>query len=384
LLRMAMTAANFTGGEAEDLRRAMGFKRSEVRMREIEIKLRRGMEQNGIGKEAQEEIIKQITAFAQYGFPESHAASFALIAYASAYIKCYYLGAFTAALLNNQPMGFYSAATIVKDAQRHGLRVKPADVLRSDWRCTLERAVDQHGAYTPALRIGLRYVHGLRQTTAEAIVRERQRAPFSGIEDLTKRVAELQKAELVTLSEIGALNSLGKEIHRRSALWQVERAARPSGPLLEAIPEEPDPSPLARMSDEERLVADFRGSGLTAGRHPMAYCRAALDAQKVKRASDLARLADGSYTSVAGCVIVRQRPGTAKGFVFLSIEDETGIANVILKPDLYEKYRLVINREKFLRVEGLLQNQDNVVSIKASRVLPITVSAAEMQSHDYH
>ena len=384
LLRMAMAAANFTGGEAEDLRRAMGFKRSEVRMREIEIRLRSGMEQNGIGKEAQEEIIKQITAFAQYGFPESHAASFALIAYASAYIKCYYLAAFTAALLNNQPMGFYSAATIVKDAQRHGLRVKPIDVLRSEWLCTIERAVDKHGVDVLCLRIGLRYVHGLRQTTAEALVREREREPFTGIEDLTKRVPKLQKSELVTLGEIGALNSLGKEIHRRTALWQVERAARPSGPLLDSIPEQPDPSPLPRMTDEERLVADFHGSGLTAGQHPMAYCRAALDSLKVKRAIDLARLADGAYTSVAGCVIVRQRPGTAKGFVFLSIEDETGIANVILKPDLYEKYRLVINREKFLRIEGLLQNQDNVVSIKASRVLPITISAADMQSHDYH
>src|SRR5579864_7956336 len=170
LLRMAMIAANFTGGEAEDLRRAMGFKRSECKMQEIEVKLRRGMEQNGISKETQEEIITQITSFAQYGFPESHAASFALIAYASAYLKCHYLAAFTAALLNNQPMGFYSAATIVKDAQRHGLKVKPINALQSEWLCTIEERQDKAGGNVPCLRIGFRYVRGLRQASAEALV----------------------------------------------------------------------------------------------------------------------------------------------------------------------------------------------------------------------
>ena len=332
LLRMAMTAANFTGGEAEDLRRAMGFKRSESRMREIEVKLRHGMEQNGIGKETQEEIITQITSFARYGFPESHAASFALIAYASAYLKCHYLAAFTAALLNNQPMGFYSAATIVKDAQLHGLRVKPINALRSEWLCTIEDGQDKSGKNVQSLRIGFRYVRGLRQASAEALVRERRSSIFTDINDLVRRVPELQKPELVTLSEIGALNSLGERIHRRSALWQVERASRRVGPLLESIAELPEASPLQQMSDEERLVADFHGSGMTAGPHPMSYCRARLDAMNVKRACDLARIRDGEYTRVAGCVIARQRPGTAKGFVFLSLEDETGIANVIVRP----------------------------------------------------
>jgi len=384
LLRMAMIAASFTGGEAEDLRRAMGFKRSESRMREIEVKLRRGMDQNGIKGETQEEIITQITSFAQYGFPESHAASFALIAYASAYLKCHYLAAFTAALLNNQPMGFYSPATLVKDAQRHGLRVKPIDARYSEWRCTLDRDPDREGKTAPCLRIGFRYVRGLRQAAAESIVRQRQVRPFAGIEDLVKRVPDLQKSELVTLSEIGALNGLGQKMHRRSALWQVERAARPAGPLLESIPELADASPLQQMTDEERLVADFHGSGMTAGPHPMSYCRARLDLLKVKRACDLHGIQDGEHTRVAGCVIARQRPGTAKGFVFLSLEDETGIANVIVHPDLYEKHRLIINREKFLRVDGILQNQDRVVSIKASQVMPIVISAAETESHDFH
>jgi error-prone DNA polymerase len=381
---MAMAAANFSGGEAEDLRRAMGFKRSESRMQQIEIKLRAGMRRNGIDATTQEEIITQITSFARYGFPESHAASFALIAYASAFLKCHYLAAFTAALLNNQPMGFYSPATIVKDAQRHGLKVRPIDVLRSNWLCTLEPYTNKNGNEVPCLRVGLRYVRGLRQRSAEALVRERNIKAFSAIAELVQRVPEMQKSELTSLSEIGALNSLGTAIHRRTALWQVERAARPAGPLLDSLPDDSQESPLQRMTDEERLVSDFRGSGLTVGPHPMAYCRKALAAMNIKRACDLEHVADGEYTRVAGCVIARQRPGTAKGFVFLSVEDETGIANVIIHPELYQKYRLIINREKFLRVEGILQNQDSVISIKAARVMPVAVSAAETESHDYH
>jgi len=384
LLKLSMIAANFSGGEAEDLRRAMGFKRSEERMREIETKLRSGMAQNGISPEAQEEIITQITSFAKFGFPESHAASFALIAYASAFLKVHYLAAFTAALLNNQPMGFYSPATIVKDAQLHGLKVKPIHVLHSDWLSTLEKSVNKEGKEVPCLRIGFRYVRGLREAPAQEIVRERQKQSFNGIEDLIRRVPDLQKAEIVTLSEIGALNSLGKDLHRRSALWQVERAARQAGPLLDAIPEQLDFSPLHKMTDEERLIADFHGSGMTTGPHPMTYCRAELAKANVKSARDLGRIPDGQYTKTAGCVIARQRPGTAKGFVFLSLEDETGIANIIVKPDLYEKCRLTINRAKFLRVDGVLQNQDGVISIKASRVLPLSVTSANTDSHDYH
>ncbi|MGH9690632.1 MAG: DNA polymerase III subunit alpha [Candidatus Acidiferrales bacterium] len=383
LLRMAMIAANFTGGEAEDLRRAMGLKRSEERMLKIEEKLRSGMTQNGFSPETQEEIITQITSFARYGFPESHAASFALLVYASAYLKQHYLAAFTAALLNNQPMGFYSPAVLVHDAQLHGLRVKPINALHSEWNCTIEHTV-KDDTDVPCLRMGFRYVRGMRQIAADKIVFERQRLPFEGVDDFVRRIPELQKAELVTLSEIGALNSLAEGVHRRTALWQVERAARPAGPLLDAIPEKMELLPLRQMTDEERLVADFHGSGMSTGPHPMSYCREALSKLQVKRACDLARLPDGQYTRVAGCVIARQQPGTAKGFVFLSLEDETGISNVIVNPDLYEKYRKVINREKFLRVEGVLRNQDHTISIKASRVFPIAITSAETQSHDFH
>ena len=431
LLRLAMIAANFTGGEAEDLRRAMGFKRSQARMREIEAKLRTGMTQNGISPKAQEEIILSITSFALYGFPESHAASFALIAYASAYLKCRYLAAFTAALLNNQPMGFYSPATIVKDAQRHGLKLLPVDVTVSEWNCTLENCVarapspatvgESSHAKGSALRMGLRYVRGLREEAAQALLRERTRVPFASIHDLTRRVPELRKDELTTLAEIGALNSIGSQskdcrlkiakpnqseiynlkseisshsqpesrnsklhFHRRDALWQVERAVRASGPLLENQLEPDSHSPLQPMNHEERLVADFHGTGLTVGPHPMAYRRQWLNAMGIRRASDLRNIPSGKRLRIGGCVITRQRPGTAKGFVFLSIEDETGVANAIVTPDLFHQNRLLLTSERFLAIEGILQNQDNVISVKAERVLPLFVTKAETVSHDFH
>jgi error-prone DNA polymerase len=465
LLRIAMIAANFSGGEAEELRRAMGFKRSMERMKEIEARLREGMTHNGIAPAAQEEIILSITSFALYGFPESHAASFALLAYASAYLKCHYLGAFTAALLNNQPMGFYHPATIVKDAQRHGLKVLPVDVTQSDWLCTLEKenqlsvpGVNSHmlkpGAKSlkPSLvlRLGLRYVRGLREEAGQALVRQRSLASFTSIHDLVHRVPELRKDELNTLAEIGALNSISRSsrshgekqktftkddlrltiesetpsisdfensienqsyfvnsisishqqsefnnsvspclrdknnFHRRDALWQVERAVRRSGPLLETFSEPDLKSPLAPMNHEERLVADFHGTGLTVGPHPMAYRRPELDSLGIRRASDLVEIRNGQRVRVAGCVIVRQRPGTAKGFVFLSLEDETGIANAIITPDLFQKNRLLLVSEKFVLVEGILQHQDNVLSVKTERIFPLAVTAAETTSHDFH
>jgi len=377
LLRMAMLTAGFSGGEAEELRRAFGFKRSERRMKEVEVKLRQGMNKNGITGDVQDQIIHSITSFALYGFPESHAASFALIAYASAYLKCHYLAAFTAAMLNNQPMGFYSPATLVKDAQRHGLKVKPIDVMKSDWACTLENFT---------LRLGMRYVKGMRESVAHAIVEERKRAPFTSIDDLTRRVPELQKRELVLLGEIGALNFINDEnrIHRRDALWQVERACRRTGPLLENIQEPDRRSPLAQMTAEERLVADFHGTGMTVGPHPMAYYRNELNAMGVLRAADLAGIRNGTYVRIAGAVIARQRPGTAKGFVFLSLEDETGISNAIITPDTFDENRFTVVGGRFLLIEGKLQNVDNVISVKADRVEVLPVSEAEVVSHDFH
>jgi DNA polymerase III alpha subunit len=452
LLRMAMICANFTGGEAEDLRRALGHKRSQQRMREIEIKLRQGMTRNGISPKAQDDIVKFISSFALYGFPESHSASFALLAYASAFLKVRYLAAFTAALLNNQPMGFYSPATIVKDAQRHGLKVRPIDVTRSEWNCSLEyseRAALEYECITdrrlggcedsldlsflgprlteesafwsttrskqiprsarndkfsgslgsarkphdcpsalakPALRLGLRYVRGLQQAAGEALVAEHKQRPFTSTEDLVRRVPQLSRANLAMLARIGALNKISAQtqLHRRDALWQIEKAAREPGPLLRDVIEADAASPLYRMEIEERLIADYHGTGLTIGPHPMAYRRSALRNMGIRSAAELRQLPHGKSAVVAGCVITRQRPGTAKGLIFLTLEDETGNANIIVMPDVYSSDPMVVLHERFVKVKGTVQNQDGIVHLKAQKILPLQVTAAEMRSHDFH
>jgi error-prone DNA polymerase len=411
LLRIAMTVANFTGAEAEELRRAVGMRRSWQRMKDLEVKLRAGMTANGLAPKTQDEIVQAISSFALYGFPESHAASFALLAYASAYFKVKYLAAFTAAILNNQPMGFYSPAVLVKDAQRHGLRVRPIGVQQSDWPCTVEHEEDassrtnrvrvphicpvladvgRHDARSNlSLRLGLGYARGLRQQVGEAIVASRHdHGPFTSVDDLALRVPSLNRKEITLLANIGALNNVAGIGHRRDALWQVERAGKPEGPLLTytgaLLADGPDPSPLQQMTPEERLVADYSGTGLTTGRHPMSYRRAELRAQKVLTAEELRTHRDGEWVRAAGCVIARQRPGTAKGFVFLSMEDETGIANIIVTPQMYEQNQVTVTRARFLLVEGPLQNQDNVVHVKAARLTPLSDNAVEIRSHDFH
>jgi len=387
LLRMAMVAAGFTGGQAEELRRAFGFKRSERRMKQIEVQLRDGMTRQGITGAAAEQIITSITSFALYGFPESHAASFALLAYASAYLKAHYPAAFYTALLNNQPMGFYHPATLVKDAQRRGVRFHPIDVQVSDWDCVVEG--------DGAIRLGLRYVNGLRQQIGQTIASAPSRCDtssarpvrFVSLDDLIARTA-LRRPEIVTLADVGALNAFGYD--RRSALWQAERAVRPSGelfdeagwatnaggaeeaslqlPALSLQPLASDSCPLRPMTEAERIVADFAGMGLTVGRHPMALRREGLAMRGVLRASDLRVARHGRRVRVAGMVITRQRPGTAKGFVFLTLEDETGVANIIVRPDLFARDRLTIIEEPFLIVDGVLQSQDGVISVRAERL----------------
>src|SRR5258708_4985268 len=378
LIRMAMIIANFSGGEAEELRRAMGMRRSQARMQELKAKLRGGMTGNGILPDVQEQIVKSVESFALYGFPESHAASFALIAYASAYLKCHYLAAFTAATLNNQPMGFYTPSSLINDAKLARLRVKPIDVLHSDWLCTLEpETPDEAGNPNVkrfAVRLGLCYARGLRQEGADALVQARKNQTFDSIHDLALRVPELRKSDLAMLAQIGALNSLGENIHRRDALWQVKYAGSPTGPLLKNLPEQDEESPLAQMTVEECLAADFHGTGVTVGPHPIVYHRNALSKMGVICARDLEMFRDGRKTRIAGLVIARQRPGTAKGFVFLSLEDETGISNAIVTPRVYEQYRRLVTYGKFLIVEGRLQNQENVVSVKVEVVRPLEIS----------
>jgi error-prone DNA polymerase len=367
LLRMAMVVAGFTGGEAEELRRAMGFKRSRTRMAAIEDRLREGMRQRGITGQAADDIVRSIASFALYGFPESHAASFALIAYASAYLKAYHCAAFTCALLNNQPMGFYQPMTLVKDAQRHGVSFRPVDVTRSGWDCALEGDDD-------AVRLGLRYVGGLRSEAGKRIETE----CCTSLQELVDRCG-LRRDELRTLAAVGALNAFG--LTRRSALWQVEQASRPRGPLLREADPVPEPSPLAEMTPPERMRSDLLGTGVTMGPHPMSLYRTGLAARGVRRAADLSRLGDGQRVTVAGAVICRQRPGTASGFLFLTLEDETGLVNIIVRPDLFQARHGVIVENGVLEIDGVMQAEEGL-TVRALEVRAL--GAAITASRDFH
>src|SRR5881275_526285 len=372
MLKIAMIMADFSGNEAEELRRALSFHRSEERMNKVSVKLRAAMKRNNVAPEVIEKILQSITSFALYGFPESHAISFAILAYGSAYLKVHRAPEFYASLLNNQPMGFYTPATIVKDARRHGVKVKPVCVAQSEWNCTV--IADE------TIRLGFCVVNGLQREHADDFLRERNERPFLSLEDFRKR-ALLTKDELRALANLGALNCFAE--HRRAAMWKVEET--PHDDLLNPGKEhdEKKKSPLPPMTLSERVRADYEVMDLTTGPHPMKLVRAQLC--DVWRAIDLAQAKHGSIVRIAGNVICRQRPGTAKGFVFISLEDETGVSNAIVTPDLFEQTRLLITEEPFLAIEGEVQNTDHVVLIKAQKILPlISDGLVRSESHDFH
>jgi error-prone DNA polymerase len=373
LIRMAMVAAGFTGGQADELRRAMGFKRSQQRMNAIEVDLRAGMDRNGIAGAAQDEIVQGIKSFALYGFPESHAASFALLAYASVYLKAHHPAAFLCALLNNWPMGFYHPAILVTDAVRHGVEVRPIDVTRSAWLCDLEDG-------GRVVRLGFRYASGFREKTADKIVAARATRPFATLADFEARTGASAE-ELAMLADIGAFAALGGS--RRQALWQVEALGR-SGPLFSGV-ERVEASPLDEMSDAEELTADFRGTGLSTGPHPMTFARDELRRAGVITAAELARVPDGRRARVGGIVVVRQHPETAKGFVFITLEDETGFSNAIVTPKIFARDREVIVETNALVIKGVVQNQRGLVALKADAFTPIGGRPAAIDiSHDFH
>ena len=393
MLKIAMLMADFSGDEAEELRRALSFHRSEERMNKVCAKLRAAMECKGVAPDKIEKIIQSISSFALYGFPESHAISFAILAYGSAYLKVHRAPEFYASLLNNQPMGFYTPATIVKDAQRHGVKVKPVCVMKSDWRCTVI------GDNT--FRLGFCVVNGLRQEHGEELFRQRQHRQFDSLDDFKRRVP-LTKDELRTLAELGALNCFAT--HRRAAMWEAEEklhddllgsaGAQPAvsraspdthGKLFGGGAEKSGRGAralLARMTLPERVRADYETMNLTTGPHPMKLLRETLP--NIWRAIDLRHARHGSIIQIAGNVICRQRPGTAKGFVFISLEDETGVSNAIVEPDLFERFRLVITEEAFLLIEGEVQNSDNIVLIKAREIKSLAhEQLIGSESHDF-
>lgn len=370
LLRIAMVMAGFDGNEAEELRRALSFHRSPERMEKVCTKLRTKMAERGVAPEAVDRIVKSVTSFALYGFPESHAISFATLAYASAWLKVHRPAEFYCGLFNNQPMGFYSPATLAQDARRRDLRILPVCVVQSGLKCTVE---DDR-----TLRLGFASVRGLSAAAIARLLAEREKRAFASVEDFAAR-SGLDRDELRALASIGALNALAA--HRRDALWRVEAAPRTHD--LFSGRDAAEPSPLAPMLPLERVAADFRGTGLTVGRHPMAHLRAALPSRYTK-AADLPRYRQNQPATVAGMVICRQRPGTAKGVLFLSLEDETGVANAIVSPELFERERLRIVEEAYLVVEGTVQHHEGVIHIRARRILPLDTAAPEAPpSHDF-
>jgi len=444
-MQVAIACAGFTAGEADNLRRAMGHKRSRERMAEICDRLVRGMRANGIPEETALRIYNQINAFADYGFPESHAASFALLVYASAYLRHYYAPEFTAALLNAQPMGFYAPGTIVEDARRHGVRVLPVDLTRSGWDATLEKGSARRSALgarlgrseerlgvrhvllpprhpapagaesreptaesrssrepraqsrssesspsPPALRLGLRSVRGLGARARERLEGALRDGPFTSVADVVRRTG-LDRRALRYLAEGGAFDGMFAEVpkaeRRRQALWAVLAAVRgDAGPLAPAVPAS-RPAPLPAMAPFELTEADYRITGISLNGHPMRHLRPTLAPNGVRTARDLlTRGRDGERVGMAGLVICRQRPGTARGFVFLSLEDETGIVNVVVTPTLFERDALVVSTTPLLLVRGTLQVEETVVNIRAHgfRALAAPVGAEHAGRHDFH
>src|SRR6184192_246156 len=384
MLKIAMIMADFSGNEAEELRRALSFHRSEERMNKVSVKLRAAMERKDVAPDKIDKIIHSITSFALYGFPESHAISFAILAYGSAYLKVHRAAGFYASLLNNQPMGFYTPATIVKDADRHGIKIKPVRVTESTWRCTV--------ISDDTVRLGFCIVNGLCQEHAQELVRRRQDRQFDSMEDFKRRV-QLSNEELRTLAELGALNCFAE--HRRAAMWAAEETMHddllrnrmvgtPCCGVRSAQRADPtQKSPLPAMTLPERVRADYETMNLTTGPHPMKLLRPSLP--NIWRAMDLVQARHGATVQIAGNVICRQRPGTAKGFVFISLEDETGVANAIVDPNLFERFRLLITEEAFLLIEGEVQNSDGVVLIKAREIRPLVhESLIGSESHDFH
>jgi error-prone DNA polymerase len=398
-MRLAVVAAGFTPGEADELRRDMTHRRSHEKLAALKARLVAGMDARGIPREDSERIYQQLLGFSGYGFPESHAASFALLVYASAWVKRYHPAAFTCALLDSQPMGFYSPHTLVEDARRHGVEVRPSDVQWSEWESTLEGGRDGSRAppgERPAVRVGLHQVRGLPRALGEGIVAARRAGPFRSLADLADRAA-LSRAWLARLAEAGALGSLEPE--RRGAIWRTlalagggpGKAGKGEGPGSERdlfaglAPPEPEVT-LPAASAAEEIAADYATTGLSTRGHPMAVLRPALAGGTVRTARELSRLGDRERVEVAGLVIVRQRPETAKGIVFVSLEDETGIANLVVMPDVYERYRALVRGSPFLLVRGRMERSGMVVNVRAESFAPLALapSGAGARSHDFH
>lgn len=390
VMQIAMVGAGYTAGEADQLRRDMAAWKKHGRLERHRPKLLAGFARQGISAEFGEKLYQQVQGFGEYGFPESHAASFALLVYASSWLKVHHQAAFTCSLLNAQPMGFYSASSLVQDAQRHGVVIAPACIARSDWHNTLEPDDASKGGLR--LRLGFRQIKGIREAAGLAIERARREAPFADMVDLVRRTG-LKKNEVEAFAEAGALEVL--VAGRREALWQAH-APRVEG-LFEGLEIErrggagPDEQlSLPTLAPSEQLVLDYSRVGLSISDHPMRYIRRRLppeDSKYVSRARDLRRLKNGQSVSMAGMVIGRQRPMTASGVTFFSLEDETGVANLIVQPHVFDQHHLVARHAKFLWVKGRLERQGEVVHLLVFQMKRLDYPSArsiETRSRDFH
>ncbi len=360
-MRLAIAAADFSPAKADALRKAMGSKRSHQRMQQLYADLIKGMAANGIALDLAERICKQLAAFADYGFPESHACAFAALVYISAYLKRHHPAEFTCALLNAQPMGFYQPAVIVNDARRHGVPVLPADVTRSRADCTLEGS---------SVRLGLRYVRGIGEASWTALDAAAAQGPYTSVEDFAHRTG-LGKEALEHLAAAGAFAGLG--LARRDALWQVEDYGKLTahGTLPEVL-DAGEAGAFPELSPAETTAADYWHTGLSTGAQPISFFRRELNRLGTVAASKLAKQPQGRSVKVAGLVVIRQRPQTAKGFVFCTLEDETGLINVVVAPWIYERYRAIIRTSPMLVVEGIIERERDVVNVWTRRAWPLS------------
>ncbi|MEO8065143.1 MAG: error-prone DNA polymerase [Pseudomonadota bacterium] len=361
VMQLAIVAAGFTPGEADQLRRSMAAWKRRGGLGHFEQRLIEGMRERGYDESFARQIFSQILGFGEYGFPESHAASFALLVYSSAWLKCYEPAAFTCALINSQPMGFYAPAQLVRDARDHGVEVRPISVCASDWDCTLERRADDE----PALRLGLRMVKGLSEEAAARICVARAANAFASVQDLTRDTA-LERRELEALADAGALRELSG--NRHLTFWQV--AGSEQELPLAPVPQRPEGTPLlARPTEGQNIAADYRSAGLTLGRHPLALLREQLAAARIVTSADLRELPHGRVVRVAGIVTARQRPQSAGGVMFITLEDETGFVNLIVWERVWERARRIANGSRLLEVHGMLQKEELVTHVVAQRLV---------------
>ncbi|MCA9117602.1 MAG: error-prone DNA polymerase, partial [Planctomycetaceae bacterium] len=389
-MRLAIVAAGFTPGEADQLRRAMGAWRRRGSLDRFRQKLIDGMQAGGYTAEFGERLFQQIRGFGEYGFPESHAASFALLVYVSAWLKRYHPAAFTAALLNSQPMGFYAPSQLINDARQHDVEVRPVDINHSQWDCTLEpctpEPAESHHPSTAAaplaVRLGLRLVRGLSQTHGEQIVQRRGDRLFRSFEEFNRRTG-LPGSVLRKLSTADAFASLN--LNRRESLWHSLPSQQPQ-PLFAAVADEEPAASLPEMTLEEQVVADYRSSGLSLRGHPLQFVRPQLEQWQTVMARELVRLPVNCRYKVAGLVLLRQRPGTAKGITFVTIEDETGTANLIIRQDIWERHRAIAAGASAFIAHGRLQRQDSVIHLLVDQLEDLSqlLKGVSARSRDFH